>query len=184
MKILGQNRKIRKPKLEQKRKWLCQLEPKHQCLQCATTMCRSQTLPSCFLSFTHLTTFLQPGCTLCLKSFFSQCLLSHHHNFQPCCFGVKCLSAENGLFGHISVFISSRIPTEAEMIKLSQQYLLFEVANGILISIGEEVKDVVFNVVLLQVVHQVGAIALKKNKNKINSILNLLKKQRAHQGLI
>lgn len=43
---------------------------------------------------------------------------------------------------------------------LCLQYLLFEVANGILISISEEIKDVVFNVIFLQVVHQVGAIAL------------------------
>lgn len=40
------------------------------------------------------------------------------------------------------------------------QYLLLEVANGILIRIGEEIHDVVFDVVLLQVVHQVGTIAL------------------------
>lgn len=40
------------------------------------------------------------------------------------------------------------------------EYLLFEVANGILVSISEEIKDVVFNVVFLQVVHQVGTVAL------------------------
>lgn len=42
----------------------------------------------------------------------------------------------------------------------TKAYLLFEVANGILISIGEEVKDAVFDVVLFEVVHQVGAVAL------------------------
>lgn len=40
------------------------------------------------------------------------------------------------------------------------QYLLLEVANGILISVGEEIQDVVFDVILLQVVHQVGSVAL------------------------
>lgn len=40
-------------------------------------------------------------------------------------------------------------------------YLLFEVADGVLVGVREEVKDVVFDVVLLQVVHQVGAVALK-----------------------
>lgn len=40
------------------------------------------------------------------------------------------------------------------------QYLLLEVANGILISVGEEIEDVVFDVILLQVVHQVGSVAL------------------------
>lgn len=41
-------------------------------------------------------------------------------------------------------------------------HLLFEVANGVLICIGEEVEDVVLDVVLLQVVHQVRPIALGK----------------------
>lgn len=40
------------------------------------------------------------------------------------------------------------------------QYLLLEVANGILVSVGEEIEDVVFDVILLQVVHQVGSVAL------------------------
>lgn len=39
-------------------------------------------------------------------------------------------------------------------------HLLLEVANGILIGIGEEVEDVVLDVVLLQVVHQVCPVAL------------------------
>lgn len=39
-------------------------------------------------------------------------------------------------------------------------HLLFEVANGVLVRIGEEVEDVVLDVVLLQVVHQVRPIAL------------------------
>lgn len=41
-----------------------------------------------------------------------------------------------------------------------QYYLLFEVTNGVLISVGEEVQDAVFDVILLQVVHQVGTVAL------------------------
>lgn len=41
------------------------------------------------------------------------------------------------------------------------QHLLLEVANGILVSVGEEIEDVVFDVILLQVVHQVGSIALE-----------------------
>lgn len=40
------------------------------------------------------------------------------------------------------------------------QYLLLEVANGVLVSVSEEIEDVVFDVVLLQVVHQMGTIAL------------------------
>lgn len=42
----------------------------------------------------------------------------------------------------------------------AEAHLLFEVADGILISISEEVEDAVFDVILLQVVHQVSAIAL------------------------
>lgn len=41
------------------------------------------------------------------------------------------------------------------------QYLFLEVTNGVLVSISEEIQDVVFDVVLLQVIHQVGTIALK-----------------------
>lgn len=40
------------------------------------------------------------------------------------------------------------------------QYLLLEVADGILVSVCKEIEDAVFDVVLLQVVHQVGTIAL------------------------
>lgn len=40
------------------------------------------------------------------------------------------------------------------------QHLLLEVANGILVGVGEEIEDVVFDVILLQVVHQVGSVAL------------------------
>lgn len=40
------------------------------------------------------------------------------------------------------------------------QYLLLEVADGILVSVCQEIQDVVFDVVLLQVVHQVGTVAL------------------------
>lgn len=41
-------------------------------------------------------------------------------------------------------------------------YLLLEVAYGILVSVSEEIKNVVFNVVLLQMVHQVGAVTLQQ----------------------
>lgn len=40
------------------------------------------------------------------------------------------------------------------------QYLLLEVANGVLVSVSKEIQDVVFDVILLQVVHQVGTVAL------------------------
>lgn len=40
------------------------------------------------------------------------------------------------------------------------EYLLLEVANGVLVSVSKEIEDVVFDVILLQVVHQVGAVAL------------------------
>lgn len=39
-------------------------------------------------------------------------------------------------------------------------HLLLEVADGVLVGVGEEVEDVVLDVVLLQVVHQVRPIAL------------------------
>lgn len=51
--------------------------------------------------------------------------------------------------------------TEAQ-IMLRLQYLLLEVAYGILVSVSEEIQNVVFNVVLLQVVHQVGAVTLQQ----------------------
>lgn len=51
--------------------------------------------------------------------------------------------------------------TGAELMHRSRlQYLLLEVANGVLVSVSEEIEDVVFDVVLLQVVHQVGTVAL------------------------
>lgn len=46
------------------------------------------------------------------------------------------------------------------------QYLLLEVANGILISVSEEIEDVVFDVVLLEVVHQMSAIALTLKRQR------------------
>ena len=39
-------------------------------------------------------------------------------------------------------------------------YLLLEVADGVLVGVGEEKEDAVFDVVLLQVVHQVRSVAL------------------------
>lgn len=46
------------------------------------------------------------------------------------------------------------------------QYLLLEVADGILVGVSEEIENVVFDVVLLQVVHQVGTIALTLKRPK------------------
>lgn len=40
-------------------------------------------------------------------------------------------------------------------------HLLLKVANGVLICICEEVQDAMLDVVLLQMVHQVSAIALQ-----------------------
>ena len=41
-------------------------------------------------------------------------------------------------------------------------YLFLEVSDGVLVSEGEEVEDAVFDVVILQVVHQVSPIPLRK----------------------
>lgn len=46
------------------------------------------------------------------------------------------------------------------------EYLLLEVANGVLVSVSKEIEDVVFDVILLQVVHQVGAVALTLKRPK------------------
>lgn len=52
-----------------------------------------------------------------------------------------------------------------------RRYLLFEVANGVLVGVGEEIQDVVFDVVLLQVVHQVGTVALmSKGRERKQSV--------------
>lgn len=40
--------------------------------------------------------------------------------------------------------------------------LFFEVADGVLVSVGEEIEDFVLYVILFQVVHQVGPVALKR----------------------
>lgn len=64
-------------------------------------------------------------------------------------------------------FIEKTKMREGKLMHKSRlQYLLLEVANGILISIGEEIEDIVFDVVLLKVVHQVGTIALKETREK------------------
>lgn len=44
--------------------------------------------------------------------------------------------------------------------EVDEANLLLEVADGVLVSVSQEVKDVVFDVVLLQVIHQVRAVAL------------------------
>lgn len=56
------------------------------------------------------------------------------------------------------------------MQRSGSRYLLFEVADGIFVGVSEEIEDVVFDVVLLQVVHQVGAVALCVQKNREKTI--------------
>lgn len=51
-----------------------------------------------------------------------------------------------------------------------RRYLLFEVADGVLVCVGEEIQDVVFDVVLLQVVHQVGTVALMSKGRERKSV--------------
>lgn len=51
-------------------------------------------------------------------------------------------------------------PRQQASVQGGEGHLLFEVANGVLVGIGEEVENVVFDVILLQVVHQVSPIAL------------------------
>lgn len=55
------------------------------------------------------------------------------------------------------------------------QYLLLEVPNGVLVSVSKEIQDVVFDVILLQVVHQVGTVALTLKKDQIKE--NTIKKK-------
>lgn len=43
--------------------------------------------------------------------------------------------------------------------------LLFEVANGVFISIGEKVENFMLDVIFLQMVHQVSPITLKQQLN-------------------
>lgn len=52
-------------------------------------------------------------------------------------------------------------PRQQASVGGGEGHLLFEVANGVLICVGEEVKNVVFDMILLQVVHQVSPIALR-----------------------
>lgn len=56
------------------------------------------------------------------------------------------------------------------------QYLLLEVPNGVLVSVSKEIQDVVFDVILLQVVHQVGTVALTLKKDQIKE--NTIKKKK------
>ena len=58
------------------------------------------------------------------------------------------------------------------------QYLLLEVADGVLVSISEEIQDVVFDVILLQVVHQVGTIALQSKRPEKRQRKKKQKKQK------
>lgn len=50
------------------------------------------------------------------------------------------------------------------------RYLFLEVANGVLISISEEVEDFMLYVIFLQVIHQMGPITLQeKKKSKLTN---------------
>lgn len=65
------------------------------------------------------------------------------------------------------------------MCKSPLQYLLLEVANGVLVSVREEIQNVVFDVILLQVVHQVGTVALTlKRPEKRQYLQNQILKKR------
>lgn len=46
------------------------------------------------------------------------------------------------------------------------RYLFLEVANGVLISISEEVEDFMLYVIFLQVIHQMGPITLQEKKSQ------------------
>lgn len=46
-------------------------------------------------------------------------------------------------------------------------YLLLEVADGVFVGVREEVQYAVLDVILLQVVHQVGAVTLKPQKSML-----------------
>lgn len=67
---------------------------------------------------------------------------------------------------------TSEVTTEEDETRESKEnehvcgcwYLLLEVADGVFISIREKIEDVVFDVVLLQVVHQVGTVALTSDQ--------------------
>lgn len=61
------------------------------------------------------------------------------------------------------------------------QYLLLEVPNGVLVSVSKEIQDVVFDVILLQVVHQVGTVALTLKKDQIKE--NTIKKKKGYDGM-
>lgn len=59
-----------------------------------------------------------------------------------------------------SVCIGLIVESQAYNQYLSVTYLFFEVANSIFICICEKVENIVFDVVLLQMVHQVSSITL------------------------
>lgn len=48
--------------------------------------------------------------------------------------------------------------------------LFFEVADGVLVSVGEEIEDFVLYVILFQVVHQVGPVALERQVQQLRSV--------------
>lgn len=49
------------------------------------------------------------------------------------------------------------------------RYLFLEVPNGVLVGVGEEVQDLVLDVVLLEVVHQVGSVALREALSRLKT---------------
>lgn len=52
-------------------------------------------------------------------------------------------------------------PGPSQWADRGESHLLLEVADGVLVGVGEEVEDAVLDVILLQVVHQVSAVALQ-----------------------
>ena len=52
-------------------------------------------------------------------------------------------------------------PDPSQWANRGESHLLLEVADGVLVGVGEEVENAVLDVILLQVVHQVSAIALQ-----------------------
>lgn len=48
------------------------------------------------------------------------------------------------------------------------RYLFLEVADGVLVRIGEEVEDFVLYVILLQVVHQMSPVTLRPQQRGIS----------------
>lgn len=75
------------------------------------------------------------------------------------------LEGEQGPFTNVSPIANPKGSSEYNSATMVW-YLLFEIANGIFICIGEKVEDAVFDVVLLQVIHKVSPIALQGSEEE------------------